>query len=88
MTRSPAARPSRAATPSQRTPSAERPLSATDARKADTSRWTAPDSYAPSLFAKIGDALGSRVGFAFYCGVYVGCMLTAVLALIWSRVLS
>jgi len=39
---------------------------------------------APSTFERIADALGSRIGFAFYCGAYVGALLTVALAYLWS----
>ena len=40
------------------------------------------------LFARIGDALNSPVGFAAYCGFYAGALFAAALAYAWAQVLS
>ena len=37
------------------------------------------------LFDRIGDALGSRTAFIFYCGFYAGAMMTVGIALIVAR---
>jgi len=42
---------------------------------------------APSTFERVADALGSRVGLAFYCGAYVGALLTVALAYAWGAAL-
>lgn len=41
----------------------------------------------PSLLDRLTGFLTSEAGFAFYCGVYAGALLTAVLAYAWTRVL-
>jgi hypothetical protein len=37
-----------------------------------------------STLDKITDAIGSPRFLSFYCGVYVGCLLTVALAFAWS----
>jgi hypothetical protein len=37
-----------------------------------------------STLDKITDAIGSPLFLSFYCGGYVGCLLTVALAFAWS----
>jgi hypothetical protein len=44
------------------------------------------DSF-PTTFERVADALGSRDFLLVYAGIWLGCLLTVVLAYCWSVVL-